>query len=90
MNCKRNVPTVKKRKVEMGVDDWDAEISRPFDCKKLSFVALFFIQRMAIVNYNGAIARKRSFVVLLFVFNILKMRCIYEIKQSKRRRRTFQ
>jgi len=35
MNCKRNVPTVKKkREVEMGVCDWEVEISRPIDCKK--------------------------------------------------------
>ena len=34
MNCKRNVPTVKKREVEMGVGDWEVEISRPIDCKK--------------------------------------------------------
>ena len=35
MNCKRNVPTVKKkREIEMGVGDWEVEISRPIDCKK--------------------------------------------------------
>ena len=48
------------------------EISRPIDCKKWHFVAPFFIQRMALVNgalISRPIVRKRSFVVLLFVFN---------------------
>ena len=56
----------------MGVSDWEVEISRPIDCKKWHFVALFFIQRMAVVNgvvISSPIVRKRSFVVLLFVFN---------------------
>ena len=53
----------------MSVGDWEVEISRPTDC---NFVALFFIQRMALVNgvlISRTIGRKRSFVVLLFVFN---------------------
>ena len=56
----------------MGVSDWEVEISRPIDCKKWHFVVLFFIQRMALVNgvvISRPIVRKRSFVVLLFVFN---------------------
>ena len=56
----------------MGVSDWEVEISRPIDCKKWHFVALFFIQRMALVNgvlILEPIVRKRSFDVLLFVFN---------------------
>ena len=76
----------------MGVSDWEVEISRPIESKKWHFVALFFIQRMSLVNgvvISRPIVRKISFVVLLFVFNS-QMRCIYEIKQSKRRRRTFQ
>ena len=56
----------------MGVGDWKVEISKPIDCKKWSFVALFFIQRMALVNgilIARPIVRKRAFVVLFFVFN---------------------
>ena len=58
----------------MGVGHWEVEISRPIDCKGESFVALLFIQRMALVNgvvISRPIVRKRSlsFVVLLFVFN---------------------
>ena len=72
MNCKRNVPTVKKKEKLKWVWWLGVEISRPIDCKKWSFVALFFIQRMALVNgvlISRPTVRKRAFVVLLFVFN---------------------
>ena len=87
MNCKKNVPTVKKkREVEMAVGDWVVEISRPIDCKKWSFIALFFIQRMAMVLkwvlISRPVARKRS-LLYCFLFSILKMRCMYEINNQK-------
>ena len=75
----------------MGVGDWEVEISKPIDSKKWSFVALFFIQIMAMVN-GVLISRQlqeKEALLYCFLFSILKMRCIYEIKQSKRRRQTF-
>ena len=76
----------------MGIGEWGVEISRPIDCKKRSFVALFFIQTIAMVNgvlISRPIARKKA-LLRCFLFSILKIRCVYEIKQSKRsRRRTF-
>ena len=81
---------LRKREVEMGVGDWEVEISRPIDCKKWHFVALFFIQRMALVNgvvISRPIVRKRSFVVLLFVFN--SQNEVYLWNKAIKRRRTF-
>ena len=59
----------------MGVGDWEVEISRPIDCKKGSFVGLFFIQRMDMVNGGinvKANCKKKQLYCTAFYFQFSK------------------
>ena len=75
-NCKRNVPTVKKKEklkwvLVIGRLKFQGQLIARNEAL-LCFFLTKYIQRMAMVNgvlISRPIVRKRSFVVLLFVFN---------------------